>query len=1075
MKQLKAASILLGFCACLLAVPFRGVAQDAPELVLPTGHTAAVTSVAFSPDGRYALSGSHDATLKLWEISTGREVRSFSGHTTWVKSVAFSPDGLYALSGSSDKTLKFWDVSTGRNVRSFSGHTHTVTSVAFSPDGLYALSGSYDKTLKLWNVSTGREIHSFFGHTDIVNSVAFSPDGSYALSGSSDKTMRLWYVSTGKEERSFHILGHKSPVYSVAFSPDGRFALANLDGKTLKLWNLETGREARSFSGRTDQVNSVVFSPDGRYAIAGCGDGTLKLWDVFTGRKVWSFGREGSVLSVAFSPDGRYVISGAGDGTLKLWDVVVGREMRSFSGHATLVNSVAFSPNGRYALSGSQDSVLKLWDVSTGREIHSFFGHRGQVTSVAFSPDNRYAISGSADKTMKLWDVISDREVRSFSGRLAGHRGSVASVAFSPDGRYVLSGSHDKTLKLWNMSTGQNIRSFSGHTDQVMSVAFSPDGRYALSGSWDCTLKLWDVATGREVHSFSGHRKDPTRRALPPRCSVWSVAFSPDGRYALSGSYDRTLKLWDVFTGKEIRSFSGHTGGEVWSVAFNPDGRYILSGSADETLKLWDMETGQEVRTFSGHTDQVSSVAFSPDGRYALSSSWDRTVKLWDIATGELLLTRLHLDQTDWVAVTPDGRFDGSPDGMRLMHYAKDNKSIPLEALFDRFYVPNLVAQVFSGEELAPDAPDIRKGIEMPPLVRILSPEAGQTLRDRMVEVVVEAVGQGGGVEDIRLYHNDKWIGGEERGMKLSAQPSERVQRTFSVSLVSGMNRLRATAFSRDRTEAHPFEVAIEVKIAEATADLYIVAVGINTYKNSKYNLNYCVSDAQAVVDCLSKRGQGIFRGILVQTAFDEQAARSGIEAALKRVEQDARPEDVFVLYYAGHGVMSEGTKQKPADFYLVPTDVTQMYGNDALLAEKGISAAQLKEISQRIEARKQLVILDACQSGAVVDAFAMRGAAEEKAIAQLARSAGLTVLAAALSKQLATEFKELGHGLFTYTLLQGIEGGADGSPKDGRVTVSELSGYVQARIPELSKRYRGEPQYPNVYVRGQDFPVSVP
>ena len=172
---------------------------------------------------------------------------------------------------------------------------------------------------------------------------------------------------------------------------------------------------------------------------------------------------------------------------------------------------------------------------------------------------------------------------------------------------------------------------------------------------------------------------------------------------------------------------------------------------------------------------------------------------------------------------------------------------------------------------------------------------------------------------------------------------------------------------------------------------------------------------------------------------------------------------------------MSEGSKETPADFYLIPTDVMQMYGNDALLAEKAISATQMRETCRRIEARKQLLILDACQSGKAVDTFAMRGAAEEKAIAQLARSAGLVVLASTESEQFATEFAELGHGLFTYALLKAMEGDADGSPKDGRVTISELSGYIQAEIPRLSELHRGEPQYPNVYVRGQDFPVTVP
>jgi len=295
-----------------------------------SGHTRQVQSVAFSPDGRYALSGSGDKTLKLWEINSGTEIRSFNGHTDWISSVTFSPDGQYALSGSADKVLKMWDVNSGTEIRTFTGHTDTVNSVAFSPDGQYVLSGSSDETLKLWDVNSGAELLPFRGHIDLatsrikfwVTSVAFSPDGRYALSGSGDKTLKLWDVNSGAEIRTF--TGHTDRVKSVAFSPDGQYVLSSsyYPDKTLKLWNVNSGAEIRTFSGHTGHVNSV-----------------------------------------AFTPDGQYVLSGSDDRTLRLWDVNSGTEIRTFSGPTLYVNSVAVSPDGRYVLSGSNDKMLRLWDT----------------------------------------------------------------------------------------------------------------------------------------------------------------------------------------------------------------------------------------------------------------------------------------------------------------------------------------------------------------------------------------------------------------------------------------------------------------------------------------------------------------------------------------------------------------------------------------------------------------------------------------------------------------------------------------------------------------------------------------
>jgi uncharacterized caspase-like protein len=161
-------------------------------------------------------------------------------------------------------------------------------------------------------------------------------------------------------------------------------------------------------------------------------------------------------------------------------------------------------------------------------------------------------------------------------------------------------------------------------------------------------------------------------------------------------------------------------------------------------------------------------------------------------------------------------------------------------------------------------------------------------------------------------------------------------------------------------------------------------------------------------------------------------------------------------------------------EFYLIPHDVTSLYGNDDILKKKGISAEYLRKISTEIKSQKQLFVLDACQSGAATDVFAMRGASGEKAIMQLARSTGIAMLSASSSDQYATEFKEIGHGVFTFSILEGLTGKADGAGKDKKITVNELKSYIDDRVPDLTQKYRGQAQYPQSFIKGMDFPIVI-
>jgi WD40 repeat protein/tetratricopeptide (TPR) repeat protein len=333
--------------------------------------------MAISPDGRFAAGASGNGWVYLWPLpapdqparggdGTVRpwrlpesEVRLFAGHTGPVWGVSFSPDGQKALTTSDDKTVRLWDVTTGQELKRLTGHEQTVLCAAFSPDGRRVVSGSADRTVRLWDTQSGEELKRFDGHEDAVFWVAFSPDGRGLLSAGRDKTIRLWDVKSGKEQMRF--VGHTEPVRGVAFSPDGKRILSGSWDKTVRLWDVETGQELRRYEGHTMHVHSVAFSADGSRALSGSRDCTARLWDVETGKLLCELtGHRGEVHAVAFTPDGRHAVTGASDG-VRLWDLATGRERHRFEGHGGAVWGVAVSPDGRMALSASDDGTARLW------------------------------------------------------------------------------------------------------------------------------------------------------------------------------------------------------------------------------------------------------------------------------------------------------------------------------------------------------------------------------------------------------------------------------------------------------------------------------------------------------------------------------------------------------------------------------------------------------------------------------------------------------------------------------------------------------------------------------------------
>jgi WD40 repeat protein len=554
----------------------KSVGRD-PCILTLLGHSSEIKSCSFSPDGNKIISSSGDKMLKLWEISTGRELHAFAGHYAGVNGCAFSPDGTLIVSASSDKTLRIWDSSSGQAIRILKGHTGPVIACAFSPDGSKILSGSWDKTLKLWDTNTGNEIRTFTGHSSRVEACCFLSEGLTIVSASGDSTLKLWEANSGKEIRT--IRGHLNAVISCSVSPSifSDIVSASWDN-TVKVWDACTG-ECR-YSVRSIQ-NFCVYSPDGTKILLASIDKDLHLIDS-TGNPISIFkGHTSAVRTCAFSPDGTKFVSGSNDGIVKVWDLHISKEYHSIKSHALAINGCAFSPDGHYLVTASSDKTLMIWDAQLFTAIRTLSGHLFTVNSCAFSPRGDKIASTSNDEHLKLWDASSGHEIGESDGENC--------CAFSPDGDTIVSDNgYDLILSstrskntLWN--THKNKDDKNNHRSSIKACSFSPDGTKILSGSpWE-SMRLWDASTGRSLAIIDGSGGS-------------FCVFTPDGTEILSG---HPLRLWDAHSFRLIQDYSVQSQTFViQSCAFLPDGRVFVTASDDATIRLWNKESGNIIAEF---------------------------------------------------------------------------------------------------------------------------------------------------------------------------------------------------------------------------------------------------------------------------------------------------------------------------------------------------------------------------------------------------------------------------------------------------------------------------------------------
>lgn len=1011
--------------------------------------------MALSADGNQVARISSDGSktqISFLDLNAGREVRSVNlGHGD-IDSIelCFTADGRLIVAGIVEKKLKTWEVTNKASERDLGPTARDFSLVKISRDGsVIALSEGY--TIKIWELATGRELPSLnlpnLGvFTDMGAAfVNFSYDGKKAATGGYGTQTLLWETASGKQIQQFK--GRSNMAYAVAFSADGNQLSSG--GRTR--WDLRTGRGLRLTSAPSDKLFGVP-SPDGKL--------------------IAMFGLNSSTIMILTSPSGRLVQ------TLSRSNTNEGVQRLSFSPDSRLLVAISMEviTSTQVARTAPPSSSVKIWDVATGRELHTL-ALGSSPSEVGFSADGRVLATLGSQGEVALWDVASGSRLRDLSSSQMPNLGSMPNPGSMPTLPNIKPGTIPNMPNMPNLGDLSSIITNTLGTmtagtmgKSVTSVAFSPDGKVLAAGGVESKSNL-DFST-----MMGGANQKPSKNRKPqdPQDILKDLKIETTGQ----------VLLWDTSTGQQLGAIKGHGKG-VTDVVFSRDGKLIASSATDNSIKIWDLATKRELRTLTGHTSNVESMDFSPDGRLLASASDDGSTFLWDTNTGEHLLTLISLDDGgEWMVVTPEGLFDGTPASWNqiLWRYNQDTFNVaPIEWFFNEFYHPGLLADVFAGKRPRV-AQDISRKDRRQPIVKltVAGDANANPISTRTVKVRIDLADappdadhrEGSGARDVRLFRNGSlvkvWHGDALKGQTVATLEEE-------ITVVAGANRLTAYAFNRDNVKSKDANLLLTgADSLKRVGTAWVIAVGVNEYANSQYNLKYAVADAQSFAEEFTRQQSriGRFGSMEILPLLNDQAVKANILTALKRLAgstetptlkagqfdrlKKAEPEDAVIIYFAGHGT-AQGQR-----FYLLPHDLGYT-GDRNQLDENGLKAilshsisdVELEDAVEGIAAGSFLMVIDACNSGQALEAEEKRrGPMNSKGLAQLAYEKGMYILTAAQSYQAALEAAQLGHGLLTYALVEeGLKTPvADQEPNDGVVSAREWLDFATERVPQMQE-----------------------
>ncbi|HAN79676.1 MAG TPA: hypothetical protein DCQ31_18895 [Bacteroidales bacterium] len=1106
---------------------FIGFAQQ-PVITPNIGHINTpflLSDAIFSPDGKHILSY-RGGDVKLWDIETMRVVKNYNLSFTEINGISFSPNGeTFAVYYNK---LVIINTLTGEILDIIPEICPTIAkNIAYTPDGNYLIwtcaPMSLNTFVYLYHIAT-KVTSSFNVHFEpqISMRLTTTPDSKQIIF-TDNKYADLYYWSIEKDTLVKTIPLYAGEISAQAFSNDQKLILNAANDTSVQLFDLVSGTKIRNYRITKEIVIDLKFSNNGKFFYVTSCIGEQVMVDIESGQIIKEYKKYDFALNFYnnISTDDKYFLR-ATNVELIMSDVLTAEIVKLFPYKNSEVSETNITTDGNFIFSLLDHSYPRIWDfynpgmfVSLSFDTAKFIpiNFFGLHKPVSYTTDYKYVILlGKDSVSASIWNVGTDKEQFQFKTNFKieqikcspnNNYSAIYStepvklymfdnktgqikwsksmddlteihqiMSFTPDGKYIVTGAYLTTPRIFSVENGIEITL---NTDKV-NTAFSNNNNFIISSAGNKLLTyqdyanfIWDIATGRLLKKLLNDYDFP-------------VSFTPDSKGVLTyDAYESQITIHDILTDKKIKTITDpikyYNAAQIQKPAITPDNKYIYY-IYNNTIRFYDIAK-DTFRSFEGHNGIIKNIVYKPGSKFVLSDSDDGSIRIWDINTGkEIFRMYAHYKTNDWLVITPDGYWDGSKkcgemvsmvDGYKLytidqFALSRNRPDILLQrigsndsSLMKHYYkqfLKRLRKSGFTEEQLSADY--------HVPETRIIK----KSVLDKNLILDFELNDSQYKLKNYNIYINDVPIFGSF-GKSISGN---NLQINETIELQQGTNKIEISCLNEKGSESFR-AFTFENYNKPVLPNLYYIGFGVSKYENPEFNLGYAHKDALDLEQTfLNMKGKG-FTEVFTKTYINEQVTPSTIKAA-KEFLKNAKPDDVFVLFIAGHGMHDTDAE---ATYYFL-THNTELNN----LAGTAANFEFIEDLLQGIAPRNKLFLMDACESGEIDDeqtvnylantesrglksrgfvkvetqtTFAKRNFLHQKdryIYNDLMRRSGAIVFSSSKGGELSYEFSNLENGLFTEYIMKALSGEAD-ADKNGIVSTDELRTYVSAEVSKAS------------------------